>query len=241
VTLPVDALQVTSDSHCDWHRVIVSLRKSLDLFDDLVDNAEEHAILVEHEMQTKPFRGAPPAIARPFEESDIYDPIAAAIAWPFDHPCRSRYSNGSFGVWYGADSLVTAVHETAFHFRHNTMASAAVKAGSTVVQERRAHLVGCTAALIDLRPHVKTFPALLDPADYSTCQLLGSQIRAASLPGVLNQSVRYRKGHVVGVFRPEALTDPRTHCYLTYKLDVDSGRVSVEREKGDLYAHIMPT
>lgn len=238
MSLALDKLGVTSDSQADWYRIIVSLRRSADLFAELVDDPADHAILVAHELNTKPFQSSPPLITRPFEEADIYDPIAAAIAWPFEHPSRSRYSNGSFGAWYGANSLLTAIYETAYHFRVNTLASAAAATDKPVVQERRAHLVACTAALIDLRPHLTQQPALLDPHDYSTCQLLGSQLHNAALPGVISRSVRHPEGYVIGVFRQEALTDPRTVCYLTYTLDVESGVVRVEREPGQVLTDI---
>ena len=212
--------------------MIVSRRVSIDLFSDLVDNPEDQALLVAHEMATKPCQAEPPLTSRPFEEAEIYDPIANAIRWPFEHPSWSRFSSGAFGVWYGGDSLLTSIHETVYHFRIDTLASSAVESGSIVVQERRAHLVACTAALLDLRPHVAREPRLIDSHDYSTCQALGAQIYHAALPGVLNQSARYADGHIAGVFIRDALINPRTLCYLTYFLDVDSGNVRIEREPG---------
>lgn len=230
--MELDQLRVTGDSQRDWHRAIVSLRVSIDLFRDLVDNPEDQSVLIAHEMATKTCQGESPLITRPFEESEIYEPIASAIAWPFEHPCRSRFSVGDFGVWYGGDSLLTSVHETVYHFRIDTLASSAVARGSVVVQERRAHLVACTAALIDLRPQLVREPRLIDPHDYSTCQALGARIYRAALPGVLNQSVRYPDGQIAAVFFRDALIDPRMVCYLTYHLDVDTGRVRVERDPG---------
>lgn len=230
--MELDDLRVTGESQRDWHRAIVSLRVSADLFRELVDDPKDQAVLVAHEIATKPCQGEAPLITRPFEESEIYDPIAEAIGWPFEHPCRSRFSTGDFGVWYGGNSLLTSVHETVYHFRVDTLASSAVMRGSVVVQERRVHLVRCTAALIDLRPQLEREPRLIDPHDYSTCQALGARIYHAALPGVLNQSARYPDGHIAGVFRRDTLTDPRMLCYLTYQLDVDSGCVRVERDPG---------
>lgn len=231
-------LRVTGESQRDWHRVIVSLRTSIDLFRGLVGDPKDQAILVAHEMATKPCQGEAPLITRPFEEAEIYDPIAEAIGWPFEHPCRSRFSAGDFGVWYGGDSLITSIHETVYHFRADTLASSAVVHGSVVSQERRVHLVRCTAALVDLRPQVKHEPRLVDPHDYSACQALGAQIYHAALPGVLNLSARYADGYIAGVFRRDTLTDPRVVCYLTYHLDVDSGCVCVERDPGKMLVKI---
>jgi len=236
--MELDELRVTGDSQRDWHRAIVSLRVSVDLFRELVDDPEDQSDLIAHEMATNPCRGEAPLITRPFEESEIYDPIAEAISWPFEHPCRSRFSVGDFGVWYGSDSLLASVYETAYHFRIDTLASSAVVHGSVVVQERRVHLVACTAALIDLRSHLAREPRLIDSHDYSTCQLLGARIYHAALPGVLNQSVRYPDGQLAGVFRRDALTDARVVCYLTYHLDVDTGCIHVERDPGHMLVEI---
>jgi hypothetical protein len=236
--MEIGDLQITDDSQGDWHRAIVSLRVSVDLFRELVGDPKDQAILVAHEMATKPCQGEAPLITRPFEEAEIYDPIAEAISWPFEHPCRSRFSAGDFGVWYGGDSLMTSIHETVYHFRIDTLASRAVVRGSVVVQERRVHRVRCTAALVDLRPQVKQEPRLVDPHDYSTCQALGARLYHAALPGVLNPSARYADGHIAGVFRRDTLTDPRILCYLTYYLDADSGCVRVERDRGQTLVKI---
>jgi hypothetical protein len=225
--------QVSEDSRADWLRNIVSLRKSVDLFADLVAHPADTRALIEHELATKPTREPAPIITRPFEESALYDPIQAAIAWPFDHPCRSRYSDGSFGVWYGARTLETSIRETVHHFRRNTLASdIAAQSRVPIYQERRVHRVHCSAMLVDLRAQCAVQPRLLDPDDYSFCQALGAQLRAAALPGLQSRSVRDAAGEIAAVFVPQALANPRDVCYLTYVLQPRTGEVSVERTPG---------
>lgn len=226
-------LRVTRDSQKDWHRNIVSLRKSIDIFADLVDDPGDVDVLMRHEMAVKQTYQEPAIITRPFEEATIYDPIAAAIRWPFEHPSFSRYSAGTFGVWYGAQSIETSVRETVHHFRKNTLASQiAAQSTKPIIQERRVHLVHCSAMLVDLRARVRKEPKLLHPDDYATCQALGSELRNAGMPGVITYSARHAKSEVVAVFNPAVLSDPRTVCYLTYKLDAASGKVTVERTPG---------
>lgn len=229
------AYTVTEDSRRDWYRTIVSLRTSIEVFADLVSHPRDARVLVEHELATKPTRQAIPIISRPFEETPLYDAIREAIDWPFEHPCRSRYSDGTFGVWYGARALETSIHETVHHFRRNTLASAAAaRSRAPIFQDRRVHLVHCSAMLIDLRASCEREARLLDPNDYSFCQALGAQLRAASQPGVLTCSARHRGGEVTGVFERAALSNPRDVCYLTYILDPASGRVDVERTPGEV-------
>lgn len=226
-------LRVTHDSQGDWHRNIVSLRKSIELFDDLVDDPADIDVLVRHEMAVKQSYQEPAIIQRPFEDAARYDAVAAAIQWPFEHPCSSRYSTGTYGVWYGAESIETSVRETVHHFRRNTLASEiAVQSTKPIVQERRVHLVHCNALLVDLRARTRKEPRLLDPADYSHCQSVGAELRDAGMPGVLTYSARHARSEVIAVFTPSVLTEPRTVCYLTYKLFPGDGKVIVERTAG---------
>ncbi|MGB6451371.1 MAG: RES family NAD+ phosphorylase, partial [Steroidobacteraceae bacterium] len=149
------------------------------------------------------------------------------------HPCRSRYSNGSYGVWYGARSLLTSIHETVHHFRRNTLASEIARGSRVAIyQERRVHLVRCSAMLVDLRERCREEPRLTDPDDYSFCQSLGGRLRAASQPGIQSRSARDRQGEVAGVFQREPLSDPRDVCYLGYVLHASTGCVDVERKPG---------
>jgi hypothetical protein len=225
--------RVTRDSQRDWHRNIVSLRKSVEVFADLVDDPADIEVLVSHELATKPVGREPAIITRPFEDADIYDPVAAAIEWPFEHPGRSRYSNGAYGVWYGAASIETTVRETVYHFRKDTLAAQiAAQSDKPIVQERRVHLIRCDALLVDLRTLARTEPRLLHPDDYSTCQILGAELRHAGMPGVLTYSARHDDNEVVAVFSPAVLAHPRMVCYLTYTLTPHDGRVIVERQQG---------
>jgi hypothetical protein len=233
--------RISEDSRGDWLRNIVSLRKTVDLFADLVANPADTRVLVEHELATKPTRESVPIITRPFEEAALYDPIRAAIEWPFEHPCRSRYSDGSFGVWYGARTLETSIRETVHHFRRNTLASEiAARSQVPIYQERRVHRVRCSAMLVDLRALCAEEPRLLDPDDYSYCQALGKRLRQAALPGLQSLSVRHAGGEVAGLFLREALSDPRDVCYLTYILQPGNGRVDVERTPGQVEWVLRP-
>jgi hypothetical protein len=224
--------EVALDSRGDWHRNIVSLRHSIDLFADLVTDPAHTHVLIRHEITTKPTRGAVPILQRPFERAEFYDPIASALNWPFIHPAATRYSAGHFGVWYGARTLETSVFETVYHFRRDTLASQIARESSKpIFQERRVHLVHCEAMLIDLRARCAAEPRLTAD-DYAYCQALGAQLRAASLPGVITRSARDPSGIVIGVFERSALSQPRDVCFLTYTLHPDTHRVDVERAVG---------
>lgn len=235
IEVQIESLTITEDSQGDWHRNVVTLRGSADLFDELTDDPVVHAALVDLEMAYKPFKEPEPTISRPFEEADVVSAIADVIDYPFEHPCASRFSDGRFGVWYGADSLDTSIHETVFHWRRDELAiDPSARAERTVVVHRRVHLVECVAALVDLRPHIGDSPALISDT-YTTCRRLGRELHEGQQPGVMTESARDRGSMVIGVFRRDALLNVRTVCYLTYRLNLDTGVVVVEREPGVEY------
>src|SRR5690625_302527 len=106
----------------DLFRNIVSLRDSQDLFDDLSDAPSAWTAAQTLEVASKPYPYVSLAsvIDRLFEESAYYH----AIRYPFRNWAPSRYSDGSYGVWYGADTFVTTIHETAYHARQGLLADA---------------------------------------------------------------------------------------------------------------------
>jgi hypothetical protein len=222
------------DTHRDVRRNIVSLRRSRNLFDDLSDDPAEQALAQQVESAVKPphFRSPTPVIDRPFEEAAWFD----AIGWPFRHWQSSRYSDGSFGVWYGADTVETTVRETAYHWYHGLIGDAEGYAQQPVAIERKVYDVACEALLLDLRSRVETFPALLHRSDYSFTQQVGARLQREGHPGLLAPSVRHRAGLNYVLFNAGVLSDPRVNCMLTYRLQGE--HIVVERRTGETWRRL---
>jgi len=104
-------------------RNIVSLRESQDLFDDLTEDPAEWLLAqkVEGEVKPPPYRSRTPLIDRPFEDAEWFN----AIAWPVKNWQASRFSDGTFGVWYGSESVETTVYESAYHWYKGLQCGAA--------------------------------------------------------------------------------------------------------------------
>lgn len=218
-----------ADIHHDVFRNIISIRQSQNLFDDLSDNAGAWEAAHEQVEQTKPLthQSASPIIARPFEDAAYH----SVIDYPFSNWSYSRYSRGNYGVWYGADTLETTVHETAYHWRYGFLRDAGLEQIEGVIVERRIHLVRCDAALIDFREKVAVHPELVDPVNYEATQAIGQRISHDGHPGLISKSARC-SGDVVAAFTPKILSNPRHFCYLTYTLT--GGKVKVERQRGEV-------
>lgn len=216
-----------ADIHQDVARNIVSLLQSQDLFDDLTDDPAEWLLAqkVEDEIKPPPYRSRTPVIDRPFEDAEWFN----AIIWPFKHWQTSRFSDGTYGVWYGSDSVETTVYESAYHWYRGLLSDAGFDR-TTVVAERKVYSVACNAALLDFRKSAEDHPDLLHPSDYAYCQSVGSRIHREGHPGLLTQSVRRPAGTNVAIFNADILSNPRHNCQLTYRLEGD--QIMVEKQPG---------
>ena len=135
-----------ADVHQDVARNIVSPRESQDLFDDLTEDPAEWLLAqrVEDEVKPPPYRSRTPLIDRPFEDAEWFN----AIAWPFKNWAASRFSDSTFGVWYGSKSVETTVYESAYHWYKGLLSDAGYER-YVVMAERKVYIVDCAAALLD--------------------------------------------------------------------------------------------
>lgn len=135
---------------------------------------------------------------------ELTGPVAAdADAYvhrPLDFPGLSRFSDGSYGVLYAANSLITAVRESAYH-----LARFFVDGHAPETQTRRTRLeMHVRSRVTDIRRSVRprVNEALYDPDDYGAAQNYGRKIRRKT-QALHYDSVRNRHGgHCIGAFVP---------------------------------------
>ena len=150
-------------------------------------------------------------------------PIMAA----FSHlnPEGSRFSDGSYGVYYAAHDLDTSIAEVSHH-RAVFMARTREPA---IDVDLRLIVAALDAGLHDLRGLRRSAPQLYDPGDYSAGRTLGRQLREAGSWGVLYHSVRHPSGLCAGVFRPRALKPAKESLHIA--LHWDGSRITHWFEK----------
>ena len=137
-------------------------------------------------------------------------PIMAA----FTHlnPDGSRFSDGSYGVFYAARSLDTAVAETMYH-RAKFMAATREPA---MKLEMRCYRTAIEGRLHDLR---RGWAAMLHPDDYTAPRALARALRDGGSDGVVYPSVRHTGGECVGVFYPDLIRPCVQAQHLIYSWD----------------------
>ena len=141
--------------------------------------------------------------------------------------CPSRHLDGTYGVWYGSESVETTVYESVYHWYKGLLCDAGYER-QVVIAERKVYTVACNAALLDFREACNEHAHLLHPSDYAFCQSVGARIHREGHPGLLTPSVRGPAGENVAIFNPDVLSNPRHTCQLTYRLEGD--RVVVEKQ-----------
>lgn len=142
---------------------------------------------------------------------------AGYIMAAFTHrnPTGSRFSNGTYGVYYAAYTLDTAIAETRYHREQFMRATSE----PPMELDMRVLVADLDQTLHDLRGRQGAYADVYDSDDYSASQSLGHRIRAQNSWGIAYDSVRDQGGECVAIFRPPALSNCRQERYLCYVWD----------------------
>ncbi len=118
----------------------------------------------------------------------VSGPGSSFVMAAFTHrpPAGSRFSDGSFGVFYAARERETAIAETVHHRERflREMAPPPTQLDMRVLR------CGVRGELHDLRGLVAKWPGVYDPDGYGESQRLGVELRAAGSCGVVFRSGR---------------------------------------------------
>lgn len=200
----------------DVHRLVPSKFPPISLFDwaDTEEELEQIALLeglTNERMQAELGR-----INLIPKEDWIGGPGSTPLMAAFTHIGQpSRFTDGSYGVYYAACSLETAIKETVFHRERFYSASQENPCAITM----REYIAKIKKPLIDLRS--SEYDELLnpDPMFYDKSQEFGKKVYDEKHWGLLYPSIRKAEGLCMAIFRPPALTLPRQGCHLRYMWD----------------------
>jgi hypothetical protein len=200
-------------------RVIASRFPPIDLYERVSSDRAVSDALIQAEMLVNPrLRDEIGDIHLVPPEDRVSGPGASFVMAPFTHvnPRGSRFSDGSYGVYYAADRLETAVAETAFHF-----AQYAADSQDPPRRETMRVLVGTVDA--NLHDIVQLDAAnralLLDPVSYGRSRPFAVELRDARSDGLHYPSVRDAGGRCIAAFRPTVVGIPKQTTHLLYDWD----------------------
>lgn len=137
-------------------------------------------------------------------------PIMAAFTHP--NPQGSRFSDGSYGVFYCAGEKDTAVAETRYHSELFMRATGELP----MRLQMRLYTVKAHGQVVDLRAAAVREPRIVDPKDYAYSRGIGRRLRDEGAAGILYPSVRRAGGECLAALRTAILRDCLHAAYLEY-------------------------
>jgi len=200
------------------YRLIPSRFPTVGLYDAIADAADLDTVFAIEALANPRLRQEAGELQLVPREDRVSGPGATPVMAAFTHlnPEGSRFSDGSYGVYYAAHSLPTAVAEVSHHravFLRRTD-EPAIDLDLRLITanvEAELHDLG---SLHDDEVVRRRFAAVLDPDDYGPSRTLGRALRAAGSWGIRWPSVRDAAGECVGLFRPRALRHAKATAHI---------------------------
>ena len=128
------------------------------------------------------------------------------------NPQGSRFSDGTWGVYYAAARLETAVAEVAYH--HGRFLAATQEDAIDI--DMRTYVAAVAQPLHDVRR--PRWAGVHDPDDYSPSQALARRLRCEGSWGLVYRSVRDAGGECIAALRPKAIALPvRQAAHITLR------------------------
>jgi hypothetical protein len=178
----------------------------IDLYDDVADPHDWEALAAAQARTNPRIYEEIGDLSLVPHERRISGPGASWVMAAFTHISAertSRFSDGSYGVYYAGKRLETALREHTYHM--GRFYADAGMAADWISEVRQ--LIGTVdAGLIDVRG--SGFAALLDPDDYGASQAFAKTQKAANADGIVYPSVRDPGGECIAAFFPDVVTPP---------------------------------
>ncbi|MDX3906045.1 MAG: RES family NAD+ phosphorylase [Pigmentiphaga sp.] len=211
-------LAVVSD--VQWtpcHRLVPSRFPPTSLYDRVADPADLDVVFAIENLTNPRVRDEAGHLHLVPPEERVSGPGTTPIMAAFTHlnPEGSRFTDGTWGVYYAGESLETAVAETMYH---RSVFLAATREPAIEIDMRH-YLADLAAPLHDLRGRQHTLPEIYDPDNYAASQAFARELRREGSWGVAYDSVRRPGGQCAAVFRPRALSRCRQSQHIAFVWD----------------------
>ncbi|MFT4057704.1 MAG: RES family NAD+ phosphorylase [Novosphingobium sp.] len=199
------------------YRIVPSRFPPVSVFDEVADPADLEAVFAIEAMTNDRLREETGQLALVPPGDRVSGPGSTPIMAAFTHlnPKGDRFTDGSFGVFYAARSIDTAVAETCYH-RARFMAFTAEPAQEL---DMRVYAVDLDARMHDIRENREDHAAIYHLDHYGASQAFAIALRGEGSDGIVYGSVRHKGGECAAVFRPRLLSNCRQERHLCYVWD----------------------
>lgn len=186
------------------YRLIPSHFPPISVYDRVADPADLDAVFAVENLTNPRLRQEAGDISIIPPEDRVAGPGTTPIMAAFAHlnPEGSRFSDGSYGVYYAGHTLATAIAETRYH-RARFLA---MTREDPIEIDMRTYLADLDGDLHDIRGR-DDLRDVYDRDSYVAGQTLARALKAINSYGIAYDSVRHAGGKCVAVFRPPALSN----------------------------------
>jgi len=203
----------------DWphlYRIVSSEYPPINFFEQLVDPELMDELYSIESLTNDRLRDEAGDIALVPAEDRITGPGASPVMAAFTHAspdCPSRFSDGSYGIYYASKTLDTAIEETKYH-RARFLAYTNEDAGEISMW---VYIGNVIKPMHDVRRD--GYEQLHNPDDWTASQAFGQAMKTINSWGIVYRSVRDAGGECIAALRPPAVNIPKQGAHLSYVWD----------------------
>lgn len=213
------------------YRLIPSRYPPIDLFERIADPADWELIAHIEGLTNDRLREEVGDISMVPVSERLTGPGASAIMVAFTHiGFPSRFTDGSFGVYYASNSFEGSLSEVLHHRTRFLLRTAEPKTQFDL----RIYTGRLAAELHDIR---RGWPEFHDPDSYVHSQALAKMLRAVRSSGIVFDSVRCASAENIAIFRPSILAASPGRPHVTQgshvRVEWDGSRMSRYIVMGD--------
>jgi hypothetical protein len=195
-------------------RIVPSRFPPVGVYDRIAAPADIDALFAVEALTNPRLREEADALKLVPKEHRISGPGSTPVMAAFTHlnPEGSRFSDGTWGVFYAAHSVATAVEETVYH-RERFLAATAEPPCSI---QMRCYRTSVDSRLHDIRGGWK---AEHDPDAYVASVKLARTLRDDGSNGIVYDSARHPGGECLAAFQPDVVAPCVQSQHLVYRWD----------------------
>jgi RES domain-containing protein len=195
-------------------RIVPSRFPPIGVYDRIADPADLEALFAIEALTNPRLREEADVLKLVPKGRRISGPGSTPVMAAFTHlnPQGSRFSDGSWGVFYAAHDIATAVEETVYH-REQFLAATAEAACDL---EMRCYRTSVDSKLYDIRGG---WASAHDPDSYVASVALARELRALDANGIVYDSARHHGGECIAAFYPDVVAPCVQAQHLIYRWD----------------------
>lgn len=196
------------------YRIVPSRFPPIGVYDRIADPQDMDAVFAIEAMTNPRLREEADAMKLVPAARRISGPGSTPVMAAFTHLNHegSRFSDGTWGVFYAAHSVATAIEETVYH-REQFLAFTAEPPCDI---QMRCYRTSLDSKLHDLRGG---WPAEQDPDSYVASVALARALREQGSNGVVFDSARHTGGECIAAFFPDVVAPCVQAKHLVYRWD----------------------